>query len=149
MDSPTQDGFPALVFWEYLKEAGKSQSAKRGRPPDKPKTNAKGRPPDGDGLVPPGRGPMPSPATVSAPLTAAMGATAAEKRARIGAGLARREDKVKLDKADEIDDPDAKLYMHDDNTAMIAVVKTRKKPHHENAWSSTWCQHRRDARSNL
>ena len=120
-------GFPALVFWEYLKGAGKDQSAKHGRPPDQT-ANKHGRPPDGDGLVLPGQVAPPSTSAAEVPLTAAMGATAAEKRARIDAGLKRREDKVKTSRGDDTDDPDAKLYMHDDNTAMIAVVKTRKNP---------------------
>ena len=57
-----------------------------------------------------------------------MGATASEKRARIEAGLKRREDKIKSDKETDRDEPHPMLYMHDDNTAMIAVVKTRRNP---------------------
>ena len=60
----------------------------------------------------------------------AMGATAAEKRTRIEAGKARREEAFKLQKenGETYDDPKAKLYMHDDNTAMIQVCRTGRNP---------------------
>ena len=60
----------------------------------------------------------------------AMGATAAEKRPREEAGKARREAAFKLlkENGDTFDDPEAKIYMHDENTEMIQVCRTGRNP---------------------
>ena len=56
----------------------------------------------------------------------AMGATAAQKRARIEEGKSRRE--AAFQRNNGIDETKAMLYMHDDNPAMIQVCRTGRNP---------------------
>ena len=58
--------------------------------------------------------------------TNACGATAAQKRARKEDGVARKEEHIKDNMGDLEIEPDAKLIMHDDSTAMIQVCRSAK-----------------------
>ena len=55
-------------------------------------------------------------------------ATATQKRDRKEAGIARREEAFKQQVGEISFDPKAKIYMHDDNTAMIQVCRTGRNP---------------------
>ena len=56
----------------------------------------------------------------------AMGATAAQKRARKEEGLLRKELRVKQQVGSLEIEPEARLIMHDDNQAMIQVCRSGK-----------------------
>ena len=56
----------------------------------------------------------------------ACGATAAQKRTRKEEGMLRRGERIKEERGDSMNEPKAKLIMHDDNTAMIQVCRSAR-----------------------